>query len=449
MSVNDYTKSPLTWMPDPASLSYPQYLSLAASLEHAILSGSLLPGTKLPPQRALADYLDLNFTTVTRAYDLCREKNLIYGITGRGTFVAPHHNTSNADVAELGVVLGFPMIIQPVITATREITMRDSIAELFSYHARSGLDHHRAAGLQWMRHFGTQTDLEHTAVFAGAQNAITVALLSLFHVGDSIAVDAFTYANLIETSRLAHIRLVPILNDAFGMIPEALAMACPKRNIRGIFIMPNCANPTTITIPDTRRDALAAVCEQYNLTVIEDDSATTISNKYQTFFDRLPKQTLYIAASTRHLAPGLRITFAAFPERFRQPLLQGLFHTSIKAGALDAEIISQLIQSGDAQKILAEKHKLALKANQCFDKIFPNALKCSENGAYFRVIPLTTTEGGPVLEQRLLSHGLRVCHSYRFSVEKNPHHTFLRISLSSMPDLATLKQALTSLKSIL
>jgi len=89
MPVNSFDDHPLSWTPDRSSLSEgPVYLALAAALEGDIHSGALHPGAKLPPQRELADYLDIDFTTVTRAYGVCREKGLIYGVTGRGTFVA-------------------------------------------------------------------------------------------------------------------------------------------------------------------------------------------------------------------------------------------------------------------------------------------------------------------------------------------------------------------------
>ena len=88
MSVNSFERYRLSWKPRLKEHCEVKYLVLARQLEDDILSSRLKPGTKLPPQRELADYLDLNFTTVTRAYDLCRQKGLIYGIVGSGTFVA-------------------------------------------------------------------------------------------------------------------------------------------------------------------------------------------------------------------------------------------------------------------------------------------------------------------------------------------------------------------------
>ena len=108
MPTNSFNDFFLSWMPDRKLLKRPCYLALANILEEDIVSGKLAAGTRLPPQRELADFLDINFTTVTRAYNLCREKNLIYGVIGSGTFVAPlpgnnafcrRHRTSHAKLS--------------------------------------------------------------------------------------------------------------------------------------------------------------------------------------------------------------------------------------------------------------------------------------------------------------------------------------------------------------
>ena len=89
MPTNSFENFYLSWTPEKSKIKRPYYLTLANALEADIVSGKLASGTKLPPQRELADYLDLNFTTVTQAYNLCRERKLIYGVTGKGTFVSP------------------------------------------------------------------------------------------------------------------------------------------------------------------------------------------------------------------------------------------------------------------------------------------------------------------------------------------------------------------------
>ena len=46
----------MSWRPQFDKSKKPYYLSLAVQLEEDIQSGLLLPGTKLPPQRELADF---------------------------------------------------------------------------------------------------------------------------------------------------------------------------------------------------------------------------------------------------------------------------------------------------------------------------------------------------------------------------------------------------------
>lgn len=88
MPVNSFENYPMSWKPQKSQLERPYYLSLASLLEQDIRSGTLKENTKLPPQRELADFLDLNLSTITRAYKLCELKGLLYAVTGRGTFVS-------------------------------------------------------------------------------------------------------------------------------------------------------------------------------------------------------------------------------------------------------------------------------------------------------------------------------------------------------------------------
>lgn len=75
------------WTPDIRDLEGPRYIAIATAIAQAIDAGELSPGAQLPPQRDLAGHLGVTVGTVTRAYALVREKNLVTGEVGRGTFV--------------------------------------------------------------------------------------------------------------------------------------------------------------------------------------------------------------------------------------------------------------------------------------------------------------------------------------------------------------------------
>ena len=82
------------WLPDLEQGKGPLYLRLAERIESDIAEGILAPGTKLPPQRNLAFDIGVTIGTVGRAYNLIRERGLVSGEVGRGTYVTDHKETS-------------------------------------------------------------------------------------------------------------------------------------------------------------------------------------------------------------------------------------------------------------------------------------------------------------------------------------------------------------------
>ena len=450
MPINDFLFHPLSWQPDPKSLARPRYLSLAAKLAHDIESGALPPGLCLPPQRELADWLDINFTTVTRAYDICRERGLVYGVTGRGTFVSPLPGKAEdgcVETIDLGAVQGFPELGAGILMKTaRDIISRDYTRHLFSYSDRNGAERHRAAGAFWISRLGTEVQAEETVVFPGVHSALVAIMLAFFEIGDALAVDEFTYGNLIGAARLAHVRLVPVKGDGEGMLPEALKEAAERDRVKGVFLMPTCANPTTVTMSKERKDALSAVIGELGIFVLEDDAALEADGS-GTFFGRLREQTFHLTGATRFLAPGLRIAFVASPRRHMKRLLNAHHRLTIKASALDTEIMSELILSGRAQKLIDEKIFRAEEMNGVFGKIFPDERRVAKDTPFFRTLELPHTRlSGPEIERELLLSGVRVCHSSRFAASKSPSRSFLRLSLSSVQKKKELENALRIVK---
>ena len=84
MPVNSFENYPMTWKPNILKNgAVPLHIEIAEKLEHDIRDGVIQPNEKLPPQRELADYLDVNLSTIAKAFKLCAAKGLISGETGR------------------------------------------------------------------------------------------------------------------------------------------------------------------------------------------------------------------------------------------------------------------------------------------------------------------------------------------------------------------------------
>ena len=65
----------------------PLYGHLVELLENAIAKGELPSGTRVPPERTLAQRLKISRTTVVSAYRELESRGLLRGYVGRGTFV--------------------------------------------------------------------------------------------------------------------------------------------------------------------------------------------------------------------------------------------------------------------------------------------------------------------------------------------------------------------------
>ncbi|MBR2631874.1 MAG: aminotransferase class I/II-fold pyridoxal phosphate-dependent enzyme, partial [Lentisphaeria bacterium] len=259
----------------------------------------------------------------------------------------------------------------------------------------------------------------------------------------------YTYYNFIGAAKLAHIILEPVKGDRDGMIPQELEKLCSQRKISGIFLMPSCANPTTISLTEQRRKDIAGIIKKHDLILIEDDHSYYAS-RGNPLFSYLPDNTVYICGSSMSLCSGLRITFAAFADKFQSSMLGTLQHLSIKTSSIDAELVTELINSGRAERILKNKKRMAEKANAIFDEIFPEYASPHLTCAPFRALPLCERlrkSDGNTVEKLFLSHGVNVFHSSRFAV-RNDTESFLRLSLSSAKSLEELENGLKIVRDI-
>ncbi|MEC2060354.1 aminotransferase-like domain-containing protein [Bacillus stercoris] len=458
MPVNSFDNYPMSWKPEREALKRPFYESIAALLEHDIKNGFLAPGTKLPPQRELADFLDLNFTTITRAYKVCEVKGLIYAVTGKGTFVSPSAARSITiskdkitNCIDLGLIASFEETNQIVTEVIQQVASKHYVKQLLNYNDPTGIPHQKTAGLNWMKSFGIQTDQDHISIVSGAQNALAISLAALFEPGNRIATDLYTYSNFIELAKMHHIQLVPIPGDEYGMLPNELEKQCTQLNIHGIFLMPSCCNPTTVMMSNARKKEIAAVIRKHRLLLIEDDihafmTAGLISDYQEPMFNLLPEQSVYICSTSKSICSGLRVAYMVYGDALGEKIHQAMFNINVKTSSFDAEVITELILSGKAHDIVSQKKQLAQSANDMFAEFFPETEVNGHPLSFYRWLSINDDTDALQLETDLKKHGIRVFHSDRFLSGSATPHKHLRVALSSTESLDELRIGLERLK---
>jgi DNA-binding transcriptional MocR family regulator len=254
MPVNSFENYPMSWKPKLEKTNQPLYLSLVNQLEKDVADGVLLPGTKLPPQRELADFLDINVSTISRAFKVCLKNGLLSSSVGSGTFVSYDVNTNifmtpdhSSNLIEMGSMMPETESASKneIIALLQRMMTEPDFEKLLQYGSLEGKAWQREAAIKLIEKSGYKITSDLLLLSSGGQNAIAAILAGLFQPGDRIGTDPLTYPGIKSAAKMLGIQLVPIKHNNNEISKDGLLYACKNENIKGIYIIPNYQNPTT------------------------------------------------------------------------------------------------------------------------------------------------------------------------------------------------------------
>ncbi|WP_373987598.1 PLP-dependent aminotransferase family protein [Duganella sp. BuS-21] len=352
------------WLPRLAGNKGPRFLQIADALQAAVVDGSLKPGDRLPPQRQLAAHLALDLTTITRAYDEARRRNLLVGRGARGTYVA-------APKVELTSILDLSMNTPPppdgvdfddlLKQGLSQVLMRTDNDLLMNYHLAGGSDSDRKAGAQWLEPMFGQLDAGQLLVCPGAQAAIAALILALTAPGDVILAEPMSYPGLRAAATQFGRRVIAVEADQHGMVSELLEEACRRHKPALVYLNPTLQNPTAVTMPERRRKELARIAKRCNVRIVEDDPYWLLADAPPPPIAMFaPEQVVYISTLSKCLTPGLRVAFVLIrdPDE-RERFLVALRSFALMVAPLTAALATQWIVDGSADGLMEGVRKEA------------------------------------------------------------------------------------------
>lgn len=347
-----------------------KYKRLADAVEKAIAAGVIEAGCKLPPHRLLADSLGVTIGTISRAYGELERVGWVVARVGDGTYVRQRgmerpqdkgfRNVSDEPPACLDMSRNQPIPGQEtaLMSQTLQALAGDSrrLQQLTGYTAEGGLQRHRAAGAEWLRHGDFIPHADQVLCVNGGQHGLLCALMGLLKAGDTVVTEHLSYPGLISVARQLGIKLMGAAIDDEGLLPSALEEICRQHRVSALYCTPTIQNPTAAVMSVSRRQAIAEVCRQHNLLILEDDAHAVLDRQRPlplSYF--APQRSVLIGSLSKAVSAGLRVGYLHAPQALIGRISSAIRGTCWMANPLTMEVASLWIENGMAERLLDEQ----------------------------------------------------------------------------------------------
>lgn len=443
----------------------PKYLAIARALSEAIRHGELTPGTRLPTHRQLAESLGVSVQTVSRAYAQAEKMGLVQARVGSGTWInrlddsreSEYLRVSEPRFEAASIDLS---IAHPVCLPMHHLRFREALAELAEQASPdviaacrpiAGLIHQRERASAWLHErLGVPGDVDDRLLCNGAAHGLMLAIATVVQHGDVVLTEALTDHGLIALSRTLGFQLRGVAIDDEGVIPEALDTACRRFQPRAVCLTPTQLNPTSATMSQARRDAIAEVLIRHGIWLIEDDVHALLEPPGLTpLTARLPRQSFHVTSLTKVTVPGLRAGYLTVPRGQLHHTLPRLRATSWMATPLIFEIANLWLANGTVDELAGEQRRLlGERQRQAARRLRGHELSARPSSLHVW-LSLPPAWRAEELQQQAEQEGLAITTAQPFMVEQTPPPRRVRLSLGAETDIERLDRGLELLAQLL
>src|SRR4051812_17752909 len=265
----------------------PLYGHLVNLFEAAIAGGELPSGSRLPPERELAERLGISRTTVVSAYRELESRGLLRGYVGRGTFVCAAPESSGTPFAWRGKIAAAALRSsdstlrdairhasddrllslaagEPAIDCFPTAVFQKAVDQVFRRDARAAWRHGPTEGQLVLREaIGARFKVpaESVLILAGAQQGLDLLSRCLIDPGDAVIIDRPGYLGAIQSFRAAGAKLIgwDIARADVDELEDLLVRYRPKL----IYTNPTFQNPTGATMPIRSRRGVPSAARRF------------------------------------------------------------------------------------------------------------------------------------------------------------------------------------------
>ncbi len=416
----------------------PLYRQIYEALRESILAGTLPESTRLPPERALAERLAVNRSTIVHAYRELAADGLIEQRVGSGSRVVPQLRPGQPErsaavpwwvtlppwrVGEFPTVLGElaakqePGLISFVQgVAPDQPSPLEELAKSFarvardprfilSYGDSEGYEPLREAIAMRMRARGAAVAPRDIIVLTGSTQGITMVAQSLAEPGDEIIVEVPSYPGALQIFQIAGLRAIPVPVDDDGMRVDHVEAILRTRRPRFIYTMPSLHNPTNVTMNDDRRDRLVKLAQRSGVPIIEDDPYGELAKDSGVpLVGRAPQYVVHLSTFSKTIAPSLRVGWISAPRAIVERLLLRKQALDMATSLYVQAAIADYLETGYDAHVAQLREELLLRremADAAAAEYWPSTMRASKatGGFYLWVTTPREIRARPLHDQ--------------------------------------------------
>lgn len=437
----------------------PAYLMIADLIETDIEKGFLQARDRLPPLRELADLLSLNYTTVTRAYREASNRGLIDSHPGSGSYVKgktsmlPLRNGSNVEMTmNLPPEIEDAVLLQRIRDDANNVLQGKGLTALLRYQDFGGGPADKEAGALMLGELIPRPDVERILVCPGIHSALVALLSLLCGKKGTLCVGHLVYPGLKAIAAQIGVQLMAVECDQDGPRISAIEALCKSKQIQALYVNPTIQNPTTLSMPQRRREAIADLALRYSLPIIEDDAYGWVPERILSpIAARAPELTWYLNGLSKCFGAGCRTAYLYAPNKTQAQRAAGALRAlSVMASPITSTLATRWIQNGTVNRAREVQRQQSRERQRLARTILASHHPVANPDGFHLWLPLpkTLAMNPSDVAVFLRNHGISAVAAAAFCTDNNPPAA-LRLCLGGPVSLPELEQRLLLLQDVL
>lgn len=263
----------------------------------------------------------------------------------------------------------------------------------------------------------------------GSQQALDLLAKVLIDPGDVVVTESPAYLGAVQSLELFEPRFEVIPGDEHGMRVEILAdrLAAGLRP-KAIYVVPNFHNPSGATMSLDRRRLLAALADQHELLVIEDDpyGAIRFAGAPLPPIASLTPRAIYLSTFSKIVAPGFRVGWMIGPPEVMAWVARAKqaadLHTSTFAQQLLVNVVAQpgWLDAQKARIIPMYRQRCVALADALEQSLGDRISFHRPEGGMFLWTEFAGIADTKVLLERALARGVAFVPGSAFTIAQDP-----------------------------